>query len=204
MDVLAPIAVEKREYSLPLSTRFYWAVQVLSGGTLAGAGVYDDSIELLAAGVIWCGAATAFAVLKRPKVVEVVDCEVLAVTAPNKLTVKKVAGGRPFEVIMRNTELAGGADLQQRGMEHLNKLLKKGVVEVNQITGTATTGYQADITVRSVWPDKNGHHTHSDTNNLMIKNGFVIVAEAAIATPKQLKAMAEAKQKGRGYWGLMK
>lgn len=204
MEVVAPIAVEKKEYSLPLSTRFYWGIQVLSGAALAAAGVYEDSIELVSAGVIWCGAATAFTLLKRPKVQEVTDCEVQAVTAPNRLTVKKVAGGRPFQVTMRNTEIVGSADLQQQGMEYLNKLLAKGVVEVNQITGTATAGYTADITVRSVWPDKHGHHHHTDTNNQMIKRGYIVVSEAALATPKQLKSMAEAKQKGRGVWGMMK
>lgn len=200
MEIIAPIAMEKREPGLPLKTWGWWGVQVLSGGTLAGAGVYVDSIELVALGALWCVSSTAFTLMKTPKVVEVVDCEVLAVNAPNILTVKKVAGGRPFQVTIRNTEAAGSADLQEKGMQHLKKLLSKGIVEVNQISGTASAGFQADITVRSIWPDKKGHHTHSDTNNLMIKNGYLLVAEAAIASPKNLKAMAEAKQKGRGYW----
>lgn len=203
MDIVAPIAIEKKETGLPLSTLFGWGVQVLSGAGLSGVGLYSDIDPLIYAGVGWCVVTTANALLKKPKVVEVVDCEVIAINAPNQLTVKKVAGGRPFIVTMRNTECSGNADLQQKGMEHLKKLLNKGVVEVNQLTGTANSGYFSDITVRSVWPNKNGEHSHSDTNNLMIKSGFVVVKHAAEATPKDLKAMALAKQKGRGFWGLI-
>ncbi|MEZ5537602.1 MAG: hypothetical protein R3F02_18535 [Thiolinea sp.] len=203
MEVLAPIAIEQREIPLKTSAMLIWLGNISAAGILSFAGAYHNQWELFAAGAVWGAAATMHALSKKPKAQDVTDCHVLAITSPNTLTVRKTAGGSPFTVRMRHTTTDGGSVLQEKAMQELAKILQSGIVEVNQITGNKSAGHEADITVRSIWPDKNGLHNHKDVAAMMLGKGLLIVDDAATASPKYLKALAKAKQEGRGLWGML-
>ena len=136
------------------------------------------------------------------------DVDVHAVVGPNAIQctprggiyrkmIIKIRGTRPFE--------HERDELDARAQAELAKMLAKGFCEISDLQSTQTPGiYTAHISIRSAYPDKNGHHKHTDLAHHLLRQGWLVIDKAENVTQTFERCVAEAKAQGNGAWGYFK
>ncbi|OQX07929.1 MAG: hypothetical protein BWK73_26805 [Thiothrix lacustris] len=109
----------------------------------------------------------------------------------------KIRGTRPFE--------HERDELDRKAQEELTRMLAGGFCEVSDLQPTNTPGiYTAHVSIRSAFPDKNGHHKHTDLAHHLLRKGWLTIDKSESVTQTFERCVAEAKAKGAGAWGYFK
>lgn len=136
------------------------------------------------------------------------DVDVHAVVGPNAIQCTPRWGVyRKMIVVLRGTRPFEHErdELDRRAQDELARMLAKGFCAVSDMQPTKTPGvYTAHISIRSAYPDKNGHHKHTDLAHHMLRKGWLVIDKAEAVTQTYERCVAEAKAKGDGAWGYFK